>query len=65
MYPSPSEYWRTVARNSPVQQELHATKTALDLADARNGAGGVEHFGLCLLDVLALTDGEDQTFLSP
>src|SRR5712664_1989539 len=43
----------------PMQDQLHAAEIALNLADARDRAGGVEHAGGNLIDVFFLCDGED------
>src|SRR2546427_10064215 len=50
-------YGRTAA--VPMQDELHAAEIALNLADAGDRAGGVEHAGGDLIDVLFLSDGKD------
>jgi hypothetical protein len=44
-----------------VEQQLHARQSALQLADARDRADGVECFRGHALDVLPLGYGEDQT----
>src|SRR3989454_7129894 len=43
----------------PMQDQLHAAEIALHLADAGDRAGGVEHAGGDLIDVLFLSDGKD------
>jgi hypothetical protein len=43
-----------------LQQELHAAQPALDLPDAGDHAGGVEHLGGGLVGVVALRDGEHE-----
>ncbi len=44
-----------------VQQQLHATEAALDLADLGDCPRRVQHFGADRVDVLALRDGKDET----
>ena len=43
-----------------LKQKLDATETALDLADAGNHTGGVEHVAGGLVTVIALCDGKNQ-----
>ena len=42
-----------------VQDQLHATEIALNLADPRDGPGGVEHAGGDLIDILLLGNRKD------
>ncbi len=42
-----------------MQDQLDTAKIALDLTDARDRAGGIEHGGRYLIDVLLLGDRED------
>jgi hypothetical protein len=47
-----------------MEQELHPTKPALQLTDARNGTRGVESVRLHCIARLALRDREYQTVVA-
>ena len=49
------------AARLPMQQQLHAAQTALDLADLGDGPHRIENSGRDIIDVLALRDGKNES----
>ena len=57
---APFQVLQRRAPGLPLEQQLHAAQTPLDLSDPRDGAHGIQPGGRHLVHVLALRNGEDK-----